>query len=65
MEPLTWTGSLSVLDPIFLLAWVALGIAVVVQIVATFLAAEDIVEHEVSASTRKLAEYAVLGVKIV
>ena len=65
MEPLTWTGSLSVLDPIFLLAWVAFGIAVVVQIVATFLAAEDIVEHEVSASTRKLAEYAVLGVKIV
>ncbi len=65
MEPLTWTGSLSFLDPIFLIAWIALGIAVVVQIVATFLAAEDIVEHEVSASTRKLAEYAVLGVKIV
>lgn len=65
MEPLTWTGSLSVLDPIFLLAWIAFGIAVVVQIVATFLAAEDIVEHEVSASTRKLAEYAVLGVKII
>ncbi|MDE0523727.1 MAG: ABC transporter permease [Boseongicola sp.] len=65
MEPLTWTGSLSVLDPMFLLAWIAFGIAVVVQIVATFLAAEDIVEHEVSASTRKLAEYAVLGVKII
>ncbi|MYA89113.1 MAG: ABC transporter permease [Boseongicola sp. SB0662_bin_57] len=65
MEPLTWTGSLSVLDPIFLLAWAALGIAVVAQIVATFLAAEDIVEHEVSASTRKLAEYTVLGVKII
>lgn len=65
MEPLTWTGSLSVLDPVFLLAWFAFGIAVVVQIVATFLAAEDIVEHEVSASTRKLAEYAVLGVKII
>ncbi|MXX90330.1 MAG: ABC transporter permease [Boseongicola sp. SB0677_bin_26] len=65
MEPLTWTGSLSVLDPVFLLAWVALGIAVVVQIVATFLAAEDIVEHEVSAFTRKMAEYSVLGVKIV
>lgn len=65
MEPLTWTGSLSVLDPVFLLAWVALGIAVVVQIVATFLAAEDIVEHEVSAFTRKMAEYSVLGVKVV
>lgn len=65
MEPLTWTGSLSVLDPVFLLAWIAFGIAVVVQIVATFLAAEDIVEHEVSASTRKLAEYAVLGVKVI
>ncbi|MDE0698085.1 MAG: ABC transporter permease [Boseongicola sp.] len=65
MEPLTWTGGLSVLDPVFLLAWVALGIAVVAQIVATFLAAEDIVEHEVSASTRKMAEYAVLGVKII
>ena len=65
MEPLTWTGSLSVLDPVFLLAWVALGIAVVVQIVATFLAAEDIVEHEVSAFTRKMAECSVLGVKIV
>ena len=65
MEPLTWTGSLSVLDPIFLLAWIAFGIAVVIQIVVTFLAAEDIVEHEVSASTRKLAEYAVLGVKVI
>ncbi len=65
MEPLTWTGSLSVLDPVFLLAWIAFGIAVVAQIVATFLAAEDIVEHEVSASTRKVAEYAVLGVKII
>ena len=65
MDPLTWTGSLSVLDPIFLLAWIALGIAVVTQIVTTFLAAEDIVEHEVSATTRKLADYAVLGVKIV
>lgn len=65
MEPLTWTGSLSVLDPIFLLAWIAFGIAVVAQIVATFFAAEDLVEHEVSASTRKLAEYAVLGVKII
>ena len=65
MESLTWTGSLSVLDPIFLLAWIAFGIAVVAQIVATFFAAEDLVEHEVSAPTRKLAEYAVLGVKII
>ncbi len=65
MESLTWTGSLSVLDPIFLLAWIAFGIAVVAQIAATFFAAEDLVEHEVSAPTRKLAEYAVLGVKII
>ncbi|SMX22631.1 ABC transporter permease [Boseongicola aestuarii] len=36
MEPLSWTGSLSVLNPIYLALWAAFGIAVIAQIVLSF-----------------------------
>ncbi len=63
MEPLTWTGVLSVLDPMFLLAWIALGIAVVAQVAAASLAAGG--GHGAGASVRKLAERAALGARAV
>ena len=36
MEPLTWTGSLSVLNPIYLALWAAFGVAVIAQIILSF-----------------------------
>ena len=36
MEPLTWTGSLSFLNPIFLGLWAVLAVAVMAQIVTSF-----------------------------
>ena len=40
MDPLTWTGSLSFLNPIFLTAAVLLIVAVIAQIVLSFFAEE-------------------------
>ena len=40
MEQLTWTGSLSFLNPIFIGLWAIFGIAVVIQIVTSFFATE-------------------------
>ena len=40
MDPLTWTGSLSFLNPIFLVLWAALAVAVVAQIVTSLFAAD-------------------------
>jgi peptide/nickel transport system permease protein len=40
MEPLTWTGSLAMLNPVYLGLWALLGIAVVVQIVTSFFGTE-------------------------
>ncbi len=40
MDPLTWTGSLSVLNPVFLAVGALLIVAVIVQIVSSFFAAE-------------------------
>ncbi len=40
MEPLTWTGSLSVLNPIFLGLWALLGVSVLAQIVTSFFGTE-------------------------
>ena len=65
MEPLTWTGSLSVLDPIFIYAWIALAIAIVVQIIASFMATEANLQGEVSIASRGPHEYAALGVKLI
>jgi peptide/nickel transport system permease protein len=65
MEPLTWTGSLSVLNPIFFYAWVALAIAIVVQIVASFMATEANLQGEVSTAAQGPHEYAALGVKAI
>lgn len=41
MEPLTWTGSLSFLNPIFLGLWVIFFAAVAVQIVASLFASDN------------------------
>ena len=65
MEPLTWTGSLSFLNPIFLLAWVALGIAIVVQIITTFVATEADLQGGVSVRTQGPVEYATFAVKAI
>ncbi len=40
MEPLTWTGSLSFLNPVFLGLWALLGVAVIAQIVTSFFGTE-------------------------
>ncbi|MGR3511343.1 MAG: ABC transporter permease [Paracoccaceae bacterium] len=40
MEPLTWTGNLSFLNPIFLGLWALLGISVIAQIVTSFMGTE-------------------------
>ncbi|MEM7719748.1 MAG: ABC transporter permease, partial [Pseudomonadota bacterium] len=40
MEPLTWTGSLSFLNPIFLGLWALLAMSVIAQIVTSFLGTE-------------------------
>ena len=65
MEPLTWTGSLAFLNPIFLFAWVALGIAIVVQIITTFVATETDLQGGVSVRTQGPVEYATLAVKAI
>ncbi|MDA8585424.1 ABC transporter permease, partial [Rhodobacteraceae bacterium] len=65
MDPLTWTGSLAFLNPIFLFAWVALGIAVVVQIITTFMATEADMRGQVSVAIQGPVEYATLGVKMI
>lgn len=65
MEPLTWTGNLSFLNPIFIYAWVALAIAIVVQIVASFMATEANLQGEVSTAATGPHEYAALGVKLI
>ena len=65
MEPLTWTGNLSFLNPIFLYAWVALAIAIVVQIVASFMATEANLQGEVTTAPTGPHEYAALGVKLI
>ena len=65
MEPLTWTGSLSFLNPIFLYAWVALAIAIVVQIIASFMATEANLKGEVATAATGPHEYAALGVKLI
>jgi len=65
MEPLTWTGSLAFLNPIFLFAWVALGIAIVVQIITTFVATEADLQGGISVRTQGPVEYATLAVKAI
>ena len=40
MEPLTWTGSLSFLNPVFLGLWALLGVSVIAQIVTSFFGTE-------------------------
>lgn len=47
MEPLTWTGSLSVLNPIFLGLWALLGVSVIAQIITNFMGTEvDVVGNQ-------------------
>ena len=65
MDPLTWTGSLSFLNPVFLYAWVALAIAIVVQIIASFFATEANLQGEVTTAPTGPHEYAALGVKLI
>ena len=40
MEPLTWTGSLAFLNPIFLGLWALLGVSVIAQIITSFFGTE-------------------------
>ncbi len=65
MDPLTWTGSLSFLNPIFVFAWIALGIAIVVQIFTTFMATDANLQGEVSVRAQGPVDYATLGVKVI
>lgn len=63
MEPLTWTGSLAFLNPIFLGLCALFAIAVVVQIVTSFFATEvDVVGDQlVVKKTRTLWRAALSG----
>ena len=63
MEPLTWTGSLSALNPIFLLAWAVLGIAVVAQIVLGFFSMDAEMQGDALAAKRSPVDYAAISVK--
>ena len=58
MEPLTWTGSLSFLNPIFLLAWGALGVAILAQIVLSFASPSAEMQGGALAARRSPADWA-------
>ena len=63
MEPLTWTGSLSFLNPIFLGLWAVLGVAVIAQVVTSLFAGGTEMQGNTLAATRSPADYASLAVK--
>ncbi|MEQ9042099.1 MAG: ABC transporter permease [Silicimonas sp.] len=63
MEPLTWTGNLSFLNPIFLGLCAVFAVAVVLQIVTSFFAIDAAVNGDVLAARRGPADYAGMAVK--
>jgi peptide/nickel transport system permease protein len=63
MEPLTWTGSLSFLNPIFLGLWAVFAVAVVAQIVTSFFAAGPVTDGEVLVAQRSPADFAGMAVR--
>ena len=65
MDPLTWTGSLSFLNPIFYFAWIAFALAIVAQIVTSFLAADANLQGEVTIADAGPHQYAALAVKLI
>ncbi|MBT8418268.1 MAG: ABC transporter permease [Silicimonas sp.] len=63
MDPLTWTGSLSFLNPIFLGLWAVFAVAVLAQIATGLFATDAQMQGEVLAVRRSPADYAGLAVK--
>jgi len=63
MEPLTWTGSLSFLNPIFMLAWIVFGLAVIAQILLSFVSPDPEMQGGALAAKRTPMEYAGMVVK--
>ena len=63
MEPLTWTGSLSFLNPIFLGLWALFAVAVLAQIVLSFFAAEVSARGPVATASLGPSEQAARAVR--
>ena len=63
MEPLTWTGNLAFLNPLFLFAWAVLGVSIVAQIILSFFAPSAEMQGGALAARRGPADMAALAVK--
>ena len=63
MEPLTWTGSFSFLNPIFLAALAVFAVSVIAQIVLSFVSPSVEMQGGVLAAKRSPGELAELGTK--
>ena len=63
MEPLTWTGSFAVLNPIYLLLWAAFGVAVIAQILLSFVSASAELQGNALAAKRSPSDWASLAMR--
>ena len=63
MEPLTWTGSLSVINPLYQLAWLAFFVAVATQIVLSFVSPPAEMQGGALAGKKTLSDHAAFAVK--
>jgi len=63
MEPLTWTGSLAVLNPVFLILCAVFAVSVVAQIVTSFFAVDAAVNSGALSVSPGPADYAGQAVK--
>ena len=56
MEPLTWTGSFSALNPIYIAAWAAFAVTVIAQIVLSFVSPTPEIQGNALAAKRTPGE---------
>lgn len=63
MEPLTWTGSFAVLNPIYLLLWAAFGVSVIAQIILSFVSPSAELQGSALAAKRSPSDWASLATR--
>ena len=63
MEPLTWTGSFAVLNPIYLLLWAAFGVTVIAQIILSFVSPSAELQGSALAAKRSPSDWASLATR--